>query len=359
VSKDGSSLSTFTADGVLVSGRVGKKSKMNGVYYKQAELHQGKFLYQQLDSDCWHIRWYPKSNYWFITDNRESDELKKVAAYVNQDVSTVDLVTENWKVPADKYQPDTNLKVSRFSKPDGLFEDMEKMNEKFSHDLFTDVENVNGLANMFEGNEFSENTTSKKKKNRKKKKNINDEEKETEEKIDDETKIDTLKRELAECKNTLMYFINKTELFYQQKLQAEDDKHLKSLQESELFYQQKVQVLNLEWKEYKIMKEEEIMQLKTIPQFNHKTLQSLSLADLKVRRKETAAYSKNIDTEIEDKEKMKEDEKLCRICLDKKIDHSANCGHCFCGPCINELINEPCPICRETITSFIRVYLYD
>ena len=40
----------------------------------------------------------------------------------------------------------------------------------------------------------------------------------------------------------------------------------------------------------------------------------------------------------------------CRICMEKKIGMSLQCGHLFCTSCSKKLLSKPCPICRRMCT---------
>lgn len=46
----------------------------------------------------------------------------------------------------------------------------------------------------------------------------------------------------------------------------------------------------------------------------------------------------------------------CIICLEvRETHHTLNCGHIFCGNCVNT-ISEKCPSCRATITTRLKLY---
>jgi len=192
-----------------------------------------------------------------------------------------------------------------------------------------------------------------------------------EKKIEEETEIDQLKRQLAELKSTNMSlkqsgkFIRhlqrsnkEIESFYQQTLQEMESSHQQTLQANDFRYSAKMEeykkITRLMFEEPLKMKEEEITQLKSDPYFDHEKLESLSLDALKHIQEITPAYSKKIETTIQTKEA---DEKLCPICMDEhnKKDHVMNpCGHCFCGKCSKDLTQ--CAICRKNIDGKIKVY---
>ena len=51
------------------------------------------------------------------------------------------------------------------------------------------------------------------------------------------------------------------------------------------------------------------------------------------------------------------DRVTCKICYTNTVNTCINtCGHLFCGKCLNNLVENECPLCRTNITSKIRIY---
>ena len=53
------------------------------------------------------------------------------------------------------------------------------------------------------------------------------------------------------------------------------------------------------------------------------------------------------------------DHSKCCICLDKDVEvYNYPCGHCnLCGDCCRQMEDDTCPICREEVKAYLRVYL--
>jgi len=107
-----------SANIVEVSGRKRTNIQINGIYYKQNNIHEGRFWYKQQQSDR-HIRWCPELQEW-IMDKKPLNNRTACSARVKEDTHAIEKITKAWSV-ADinngKWVEDKNVKITAYTGP--------------------------------------------------------------------------------------------------------------------------------------------------------------------------------------------------------------------------------------------------
>lgn len=102
---------------IEVTGRVGDKDVINGMYYLMGVKHSGKHVWKKTLGCKHHFRWYPPTGEWFIDDKLPRvgiDDEAACWASGRGDVADPSQVHEVWDVlgaDSDIFHPDPNVVV--------------------------------------------------------------------------------------------------------------------------------------------------------------------------------------------------------------------------------------------------------